>query len=105
VYVLDAGGIQVFDGFGNFLKTITDTTFGEGTMISADQNGLAVLTPSSVIFFDRDDLPAGRLDLLVEGEAAGPAVRAISVHDGDLYLLTHEGVRLLLGVRAAVLTK
>jgi DNA-binding beta-propeller fold protein YncE len=104
VYVLDAGGVQIFDGFGNFLKTIADSSFNEKTMISADQNGLVVLAGSDIRFFDRSDTPAGSLAL--SGlDADASAATALTVHDGDLYLLTRSGVHLLAGVRESILTK
>jgi hypothetical protein len=105
VYVLDVPRIQVFDSFGNFLRSLGDSTFGEETMLSADQDGLAVLRGSSVVFFDREDREAGILSLSDSTEAGPSPAKGLVVQGDDLYLLVKGGILPLRGARERALTK
>lgn len=103
VYVQDGTVVRVYDAFGNYLRTIGETIFGAALLMAADDNGLAVLDSGRVFLFDAADRPTG---VLTPGdERWGKSARALVVAADDLFVLTHDGVRIARGVRRAALTK
>jgi len=105
VYVLDGDKVQVFDGFGNYVRTIGEGLFSGNTVMSADNRGLVVWDAGRMFFFDADDSPVGVTE---SGEGPGKRVeklRGLVVSGDDIYVLTVEGIQIARGVRPSVLTK
>lgn len=105
LYVLDGKNIQVYDGFGNYLRTIGEGMFAEKPVIAADSRGLVVLDGSGILFFDEEDRPAGGATPGELWEEVNGEVRGLVVSGEDVYLLTENGIWFLKGVRPIGLTK
>jgi hypothetical protein len=92
VYVLDNTRIAVFDNFGNHIADLTGEAGFNPVDLYADQDGVVVLEPDKLHFFDREDRFLGVESLTRFMDSPDDTAVSLALARGSVYLLTDTGI-------------